>query len=32
MIIGNLTNDFPLLVRVLPENDVKMGGKAERLV
>jgi hypothetical protein len=32
MIIGNLTNDFPLLVRVLPENGVKMGGETERLV
>ena len=31
LIIGDLTNDFPILVKVTPQKDVMMGGETQRL-
>ena len=31
LIIGDLTNDFPILVEVTPEKDVMMGGETQQL-
>lgn len=32
LIIGSLTDDFPLLVRITAEEGVKMGGETKRLI
>jgi len=31
LIIGNLTEDFPILIKVTPQKDVMMGGETQRL-
>ena len=31
LIIGDLTNDFPILVEITPQKEVMMGGETQRL-
>ena len=31
LIIGDLTGDFPILMKVTPQKDVMMGGETQRL-